>query len=860
MGEVYAARDTRLGRRVALKVLPERFSSDPQRLERFKREAQVLAALNHPNIGAIHGVEESDAVLALVLELIEGPTLADRITRGPIPPAEALPLAHQIASALESAHDQGIIHRDLKPSNIKLRPDGTVKVLDFGLAKALDPARGGTALDEDTITMPMDRVIGTAAYMSPEQARGQAVDKRADIWAFGCVVYEMVTGQRAFGRADTSDTMTAVIGLEPDWAKLPPGLPPVLQACLRACLRKDPKQRLHDIGDVRLTLEGAFDIAPGAAEPQAPVRWRGTLAWSIALVAVCVATGMIAWTWRTARDERPITFVLHPPDGSQFEFRSMAPMPALSPDGRHLAFVALRNSTPVLWVQTVGEPAARPLAGTEDALFPFWSPDGHFVGFAARGRLQKIAVAGERAPQALCTCDARFGGAWSADGTIVFAGRSAGLSRVSEDGGAPAVLTLIDQSLGESSHRYPVLLPDGRRFLYLIRGTQETHRGLYLGALDDPGLKRELVPDDSNGAIGLGPGGRPHLFFVRDLDLLAQPFDLSSTTLTGDPVVIARSVIPGEGGRFAPFAVGGRSLVYRRREPTQTRLVWMDRRGGSGGTVGVPGEEYWFPALSPDGTRLAVARRDPRTYLRDIWLMDIAKGTEERLTEDPVFAGFPLWMDDSTRIVFASARSGEWHIYSQSANGVGRDASPIDVAFEGSRYPRDITRDGRFLLFGGLNDLWMQPLDVRSQPRLLVAAAHGRVSRDGRWLAYTSTDAGARQVYVTTFPTPTGRWRISTDGGEDPQWSRDGTELYFVAGDQSLMAVDVRNALTRNTFANVRSEILFRVSFDRASLNFGSAYSAAPDGKRFLVLENLRNETPSLTVTINWAPSGPEPR
>jgi Tol biopolymer transport system component len=870
MGEVYAARDTTLGRCVALKVLPERFSSDPQRLDRFRREARVLASLNHPCIAAIYGLEGDASTPVLVLELVAGPTLADRIAEGPLPTDDVLRIARQTANALESAHEQGIIHRDLKPSNIKLRPDGTVKLLDFGLAKILDPSRTGTRRDEPTVTAPLDVIMGTAAYMSPEQARGQAIDRRADIWAFGCVLYEMITGLRPFGGDAPSQTIAHVVGSEPDWAMLPEGLPPALQACVRGCLRKDPKERVRDIGDVRLALESSFEIMRGSeANGPRPVQretWRRALRWVAVTLIASAATGVAGWRLASVRDDRPIEFLVHPPDGGQFERRSMAPLPALSRDGRYLAFVAPLKSRSVVWVQALGDLQARALPGSEEAVFPFWSPEADFIGFAGGGRLKKIAVSGSHAPQDLCTCDAAWGGTWSANGTVIFAGDS-GLYRVSAAGGDPVSLTRVDRARGEFSHRYPFMLPDGRRFLYLVRSTEDAQRGVYLGSLDEPGLKQPLVPDDSNASYGIGPNRQMYLFFVRGFNLLAQPFDLSRG-VTGDAIVVARSIIPGETGRFAPFAAGGRTLVYRQRPLAQTRLVWRDRRGDPGGTIGRPGADYAYPALSPDGTRLAIAHRDPATGHRDIWVIDIDRPpVEERLTEDPVTAGFPLWAPDGSKVLYASTRSGPWDLYWRSTNENGGAESlfhaPTSEPLAGlglaaelgvNGRPRDITVDGRFLLFSRQRDLWMRSLDGTSRSHLLVRGSHGRVSPDGRWLAYTSTERGARDVYVTTFPTPTNRWRISTAGGEDPQWRRDGTELYYIAADQALTAVAIRDAAGTGSFEHVVPETLFRAPFDRFSLDFGSGYCPAPDGGRFLVLESLHDEAPLLTATINWSP------
>jgi hypothetical protein len=616
---------------------------------------------------------------------------------------------------------------------------------------------------------------------------------------------------------------------------------------------------MRDIGDARLALQGAFEprAAPASDRLAASPRGRRLVLVSIvAMIGVAVATAMIVRNLASG-EEQPITFVIQPPPGVQFERRTMAPLPALSADGRQLAFVAPLDSKPVVWIQTLGELTARPLPGTEEASFPFWSPDSQFVGFSAVGRLKKVPVSGDGAPQELCTCDAPYSATWSVDGTVVFAGMH-GLYRVSSAGGQPVAVTRVDESRGEFSHRFPFVLPDGRRFLYLVRSTKERSRGIFVGSLDEPALKRRLVPDESIASIGLDAQGRPYLFFVRDLALLAHRFDLARGELTGTAVVVARQVIPGEAGRFAPFAVARRALVYRRTTLSQTRLLWRDRRGVPGGIVGEPGPEYSFPALSPDGKRLAVGRRDPRTGRRDIWLIDLARGRMEKLTDDPVSAGFPLWAANGSRIFFASPRAGPWEVYSQSAHGFGEDERLRDAAMPAPERanPRDITSDG-LLLFQGNRGLWMQPLDGSSAPHPLLAASHGRVSPDGRWLAYTAPiEGGTREVYVTTFPEPSRRWRISAAGGEDPQWRRDGSELFYVAGDSTLMAVAVGHAARTSSFDGVPSQVLFPAPFERGSLEFGSAYAPSADGQRFLLVESLRDEESLLVATMNWDGGG----
>ena len=569
MGEVYAAHDSKLHRIVALKVLAERFVARPDRLARLEREARVLATLSHPNVAAIYDFYDADGVQALVLELVDGPTLANRIDGRAMRLEEALVIAGQIARALEAAHERGIIHRDLKPSNIKLRPDGIVKLLDFGLAKAVDPMLPGRGIDDSTITDGVHPGIGTPAYMAPEQARGLVVDKRADVWAFGCVLFEMLTGKRPF---DPADARTSMAASEPDWALLPDGVPAGVRIFLEGCLQIDPKLRVRDMGDVRLALEGSLGTsAPPhhrreAAWQRASVRGAVTLA-GIALVSL--AAVVVGSRLGGARDERTVSFLLNAPDGGGFPRPTLAPAPALSPDGERLAFVAPFESRPVVWIQTLGETHALPLRGSEQAQFPFWSPDGRSIGFASEGRLKKISVSGDGTPRDICVCAPRFGAAWTQNGTVVFAGID-GLFKVSSEGGDVIPVTSLDRSTQESSHRFPVVLPDGKRFLYLVRSAQPEHRGIYLGSLDDAGMKQRILPDDSNAAYGIDGENRGHLFFVRNRTLFAQRFDASS----GQPHRRSRR------GRTAARASRGVSLCGLRGQPPHPRIQTVDCTSG----------------------------------------------------------------------------------------------------------------------------------------------------------------------------------------------------------------------------------------------------------------------------------------
>ena len=853
MGVVYRARDSRLNRDVALKVLLPEVAGDSERLARLTREAQLLAALNHPNIAQIHGLEESHpGGIAIVMELVDGPTLQDRIASGPIPVAEAIRIATEVARALEAAHEQHIVHRDVKPSNVKIRPDGTVKVLDFGVAKALPDytAPAGDASTMSVVRTESGAIIGTPAYMAPEQAKGQRVDKRADIWAFGCLLHEMLTGHRAFAEGDTASTLAAILTKDPDWSHLPADTPPALATFLRRSLEKDQTKRLRDIGDMRLALEGAFDSDQRPTTASRDSRWS---AWAAAAGWIIAAlTSVLAWAlWanRVVPDDRPLSFHLDPPSDSEFSLATMQPYPALSPDGRQLAFLASARGRVILWVQTIGESDARPLRGTEGAENPFWSPDGTYIGFEQKGSLVKIATASDGAPEVVCTCSTQFGASWGPGGTILFA-EDSGLAQVPAGGGTPTHVTQVDSARGEFSHRYPVLLPDGRRFLYLIRSSREEHRGLFLGALDDPTLKQRLVSEDSNGAIVRGRDGRDYLFFVRDLTLLAQAIDLERGQLTGSATVVARPVVPGETGRYAPFAVSERTLVYRQTIEPLSEVLMVNRRGATDGVIAAA-DGYRYPTLSRDTTKLAIARMDANTGKRDIWVFDLGRRVGEQITRDPVGAMFPAWRPDGLSIVFSSAREGPWNLYSHSADGTGTDRSVFVAPTPGTKYVTELLGDGNSLVFTGDGAVWHLPLEGNAQPVKLAEGSYGRVSPDRRWLAYSARAGAELQTYVTRFPDPIDRWRISNAGGTDPQWRRDGQELYYIDQNQMLTAVPVT---TSHAFSAGTPVPLFRIT-STAPVAPGWRYAPAPDGQRFFVLDEVRPGEIRLNVRINWAAS-----
>jgi eukaryotic-like serine/threonine-protein kinase len=602
----------------------------------------------------------------------------------------------------------------------------------------------------------------------------------------------------------------------------------------------------------RTTVYVASALLAAVALLLVPWYWQGGWETTAPIVSSVVPSAM-----------RSITFPIAAPEGSRFDdFGGAPPAPALSPDGWQLAFVApleassnhLRaaNMERVIWIQTLGEPRARPLADTAGAVAPFWSPDGRDLAFLrSDGRLWRIPATGNGAARNISAASG-FGGVWNTDETILF-GLPSGLFRVSADGGEATPWTRIDDTRGEYSHRFPVMLPDGKRFLYLILSTKEEHEGLYLGSLDDRDIKQLVVHTSANAALAIGPDGRDYLFFVRDFALLAQPFDSVSGELREGPVVVARPVEPAPTVRRVAFAASGRNFVYRPRFRPNTRLLWLDRRGIPLGPVGAEAQRYSYPSLSPDGTKLAVSRLDRETDREDIWWFDLSRPvSEERLTSDPVEAGYAVWMPDGSSVMFSSARAGSWNIYRRPIDGRDYEEAVITAPTPVEKLVRDVSRDGRFLLYAGNRTLWLASLVGDPQPRALVlnqTKADARISPDGRWIAYTSGDAGGVQVYVATFPELTKRTRISTSGGSDPQWRADGRELYYIAPGPMLTAVSIAPDAT-NDVGNPAP--LFRISPDTRSLQFGSVYVPATDGQRFLIVERAGTDELQLVVTLNW--------
>jgi eukaryotic-like serine/threonine-protein kinase len=849
MGQVYRARDTKLGREVAIKVISDPLVT-PERAARFDREARTLASLNHPNIAAIYGLEDSGGERAIVMELVEGATLADRLALGPIPTAEAIAVVTQIAEALEAAHEQGIIHRDLKPANVKVRPDGTVKVLDFGLAKALELTSVSNSHSiSPTLTSPAmtqaGMVLGTAAYMSPEQVKGHAVDKRCDVWAFGCVLYEMLTGHRAFAGSSVPETLANVLRSDVDWRLLPSDISPSIRGFLASCLVRDAKHRLHDIADMRLALQGAFEVSaqrPEAVSPPAQSAWwRRALAVAAIVVASAAITGVVMWETRPTAPEVVSRLRMALPTGQPFYF-SGRHLVAISPDGRFVAYTAGLG----LWIHPLDQLEATPVPGAEtEARSPFFSPDSQSIGYYAAGELKRVSVTGG-APVTLTKAVNPWGARWGDDDAIYYGQGPDGIWRVPATGGKAERIVAVNA--GEIAQS-PQLMPGGDWLLFTLlpKGIGAWNRAKIVLHSLRTGERVTLI-DGGSDARYLPTG---HLVYALNGVLLAAPFDLDGRRLTGSAVPVIEGVLDAAtitGATHFDLASNG-SLVYAPRVDMALRLTWVDRNGREQ-TVPADPRPYRHPRISPDGTRIVVEVEDPGNT--DVWIGNVRTGAFTRLTREPDVDSDPIWTPDGTRIVFSSNR-GTPGLFSQASDGSGIAARITEGA--GSVRAHSWTADGRVVFeeLAGSNIQVIRP-DGRAKPEAITLFEAPeyfnemlpQVSPDGKWLAYQSTESGEMEVYVRPFPNVSGgRRQISVGGGFAPLWSRDGREIFYRSA-TSVLAVEVQSA---PRFEAGTPSVLFGLGDYVLAGPRGMRYDVAPDG-RFLLLKNEQGNAESLHIVL----------
>jgi serine/threonine protein kinase/Tol biopolymer transport system component len=855
MGEVYRARDLKLKREVAIKILPEEFSRDADRVSRFQREAEVLASLNHPNIAGIYDFEEANDTRFLVLELVEGETLADRIARGPIPVEDALHIAKGICDALEAAHEKGIVHRDLKPANIKLTKDGAVKVLDFGLARMREAEVAATNISNSPTLMSVSSpgmIMGTAAYMSPEQTRGKDVDKRADIWAFGVVLYEMLTGQPLFQGETVSDTLAAVLKEEPVWHRVPEKV----QRLLRSCLERDPKRRLRDIGDAWRQLE----------ERPLPVtnRLQSWLGWGLASLSVATVLAA-ALFFAIARSPVPSTdavrrFNIYAPEKTVFlgpTYGTVSvPQFALSPDGRTIAFVAgAPNGRSMLWVKSMEELSGRPLTGTDEGEAPFWSPDNHLIGFFAQGELKTVPAAGGPVREVAKATDPR-GGSWSPNGTIVFGTGNGGVFRVLDAGGEPVEIRKLDTSLQEGSHRWPSFLPDGSHFIVNIRSGLANHRGVYVGSLDGS-TPKFLTSTDASALYANG-----YLLSLNGNTLLAQRFDEQRLELSGPTFVVAEGVTRSSTAQVAVSASRGGVLAYSSALLSLPgQLTWVDQDGTLRSTV-TPEGFYPDFRFSHDEKRLAASRLDPKTGNVDIYMTDLAQENRtQQFTFGPLINASPLWSHDDTLIAFRTTRSGGFLDFYQKSSAGGGKEEPLllkDAAIAaGSNSTSLLATDwsSEYLLYASYasvgSQLWLLPMAGERRPTLFRDSPseilHANFSPSGRLLAYTSNESGKYEVLVETVPRSDKKLQISIRGGYEPRWKADGSEIYFLSADRKFMAVKVEA-----NFSFSSPKVLFQTRVAEDVHAYHMHYLPSRDGRFLMNIQAGDPVSTPITIVLNW--------
>ena len=862
MGEVYKAKDTRLDRTVAVKVLASHLSQDPELKQRFEREARAISSLSHPHICALYDVGTEEGLEYLVMELLEGETLAERLTKGPLPPAQVLRFGVEIAEALGAAHRRGIVHRDLKPGNVMLTKSG-VKLLDFGLAKKYPRGADGAANISEIQTRSMGEltgkgmILGTLQYMAPEQLEGKEADSRTDIFALGSVLYEMATGKKAFEGKSQAGLISAILKDEPAAiSKIQPLTPLALEHIVKKCQAKDPEDRwqtVHDVGsELKWISEGSSQA--GVTASAAPRGKARQIVWKFSTMIFLVAALLLAILhWRAPSSEsRPMLFTIPAPEKSSF-----ADLMALSPDGRKLVFLAASNGRKSLWIRSLDSPSPQALSATEGASSPFWSPDSRRIAFFAQGMLKKIEVS-SGSVQTLCPAADNRGGTWGRNDIILFSPSSSdGLYRVSADGGAVTQATKLDTSANEISHRWPCFLPDGRHFLYLAPSGQLDKQGIFVGSLDSKVSRRLLT---SVSRVLYAPPG--YLIFVSQATLMIQPFDAARLVLKGQPIPIAEQVqtdyaITG----LSAFSVSENGLLAYRSGGTQNiQFTWFDRHGNKLGTVGPPGC-YAEPSFSEDEKRIVFTNSNP-SALGDLFTMDLADGNPSRFSFDPSEDATALWSPDGERIVWTSSKSGSPDLYQKLASGAGKEE--LLVKSNTAKYADDWSPDGKFLLYENADpntqyDLWVLPMlgEGKLIPYQYLHSefneTHARFSPDGNWVAYASDESGISEVYVQSFPETGGKWQISSGGGDQPLWRRDGKELFYVTADGKLMAAEVNPSASTFQKGIPKPLFVLHVSSGVGITGLRNYLVVTADGLRFLVANSIEDSASfPITVVLNW--------
>jgi eukaryotic-like serine/threonine-protein kinase len=856
MGEVYRARDTRLDRIVAIKVLPAHLADRADLRERFDREAKTIASLNHPHICTLYDTGHQDGIDFLVMEYLEGETLAQRLQKGALPIQQVMQYAIEISDALDKAHRQGVTHRDLKPGNIMLTKSGS-KLLDFGLAKLRQEAAPATPLSQlptvaEAVTA-QGMILGTLQYMAPEQVEGKTdeIDARTDIFAFGTVIYEMATGKKAFEGKSQASLIAKILEADPPpISSLQPMTPPALERVVKTCLAKNPDDRWQTARDLTRELKWASESSDIRDRVASVALARGTRPWMpwllLSTFVVIAALGAI-W-WRSSRPSEPTMYFRGP---MSFSARDMA----VSPNGHTIAATGYKESArkSVIWIYELGSQDAKPLADTEGATFPFWSADGKSLGFFADGKLKKLDLDGGSV-QALCDAPSGRGGTWNEDGVILFTPSGqlgGGMYRIAASGGAPTLVSSPDKSRGEQSYRWPFFLPDGKHFLYVSFDGRSAGRSgaIYVGSLDSN--DKRLVTTATGNSAYAAPG---YLLYYHDKTLFAQHFDLNKFELSGEPAPILTEIeyLPRVGRVGFAVSGGGLLVAQNSSEVYLSQLIWFDRQGKQIGVVGKP-DVYANVSLSPDGKSVAVDKTDPGNQNTDVWIYQLQSDATKRVTFDPAIDAMPVWSPDASQLAFTSSRQNVFDLYLKNADGAQAEKPVEHVDID--EYPNDWSRDGRSLLYTQGKDLWFLTFPELKSTLFLKAAStlkNGHVSPDGKWVVYASNESGKWEIYVTSFPEARGKWQVSSRGGEQPRWRGDGKELFYLSSDGKVMAVPVTGGTNFDAGAPVA---LFQANArETAATTEQTFYDVTRDGQRFLInTEVKQTEVEPMSIVLNWA-------